>query len=151
MNTKELLLKLKNVFIEADEDVKLSEDTQEEIVDTTDDLKETEVEIEQEVELAEEEKEESAPAQEPVIEYATKVELQEFQKTIMDILEKMQKVSEEKKDVPEDLSSQEIELKEEVEEISHSPEVEVEKKMNFTTPKANQNTVKSRIYNKLFS
>lgn len=151
MNAKEILHKVKNVFIEAEEEINLSENTQEEIVETTDELKETEVEIEQEVELAEE-SEEPSPKQEPVVEYATKVELQEFQKTIMDILEKMQKINEDKKDVPEDLSSQEVELKEEeVEEISHSPEVEVEKKHNFTNPQANQNTLKSRIYNQLFS
>jgi hypothetical protein len=140
-STKELLKQLHDVFVPKVIETELSED----IV--------TEEIIVEEVELADhvEEAPVETPAVEaqPTVEYATKLELQEFARTFLELLDSMQKVTEPKKDVPEALSKEEVELS--VEEILHSPEVEVEKKTNLHNGNKNLNTIQSRINNKLFS
>ena len=144
MNTKEILLKLKDVFTsnvdEVDSNIELSEES-----------KELEV-VTEEVELMEETSNEEV--KEAVVEYATKLELQELKKTFLELLDAMQKSDESKADVPQDLSSdKEVELASEevVEEIAHSPELEVDKVVNFSIEKRKENTIKSRIYSKLFN
>ena len=146
---KELLTKLKEVFAPTDIPMPKPE------VELTEKIKETEV-VQEKVELADEPKEEKeAPAQEEVkVEYATKLELQELQRTFMDLLEAMQKTSEVKQEVPQELSAEakeEVELAEEVEEIPHNPEEAVAKVENFSPVKSNPNSLKSRIYNQLFN
>lgn len=141
---KDILTKLKNVFgtqevkQEAEQEIVALET---EVVDEQVLVDETKVE---EVVLAEEEKE--MPKEEPVqVQYVTKLELDEFKKTMLELIEKIIPVMETKREVPQELSSDE-----KVEEISHSPEVQVEKKSNLFVGKEN-NSIKSRIYSKLFS
>jgi len=146
MNTKEILQKLREVFVPEVEETQLSEiEVQTE---------EVQVEVEQ-VELADAPVEEVAPVDVPApitVEYATKLELEEMKRTFLELLEAFQKETEVKKDVPAELSSDvEVELAENVDEISHSPELEVEKKLNFSVPKSNNESIEAKIYNKLFN
>jgi hypothetical protein len=146
MNTKEILQQLKAVFYPS------------EVIETelSEEVKETEV-VAEEVELAEANADsaEDSPApmveEEPKVEYATKVELQEFARTFLELLEAMQKQTETTPEVPQELSSDEVELSTDVEEINHSPELEVEKKVSLNVGNRNANTIQSRIYKTLFN
>lgn len=145
MNTKEILQRLHDVFVPKVEETQLSEiETEvEEIVE----------EVVEKIELAEEPAEEAPQEEAPaVVEYATKLELEEMKRTFMQLFEAMQKESETKKEVPQELSKEEVELSSDVDEISHSPELDVEKKVDLHRPKSSQNeTIQSRIYSKLFN
>ena len=146
-NVKEMLHQLKNVFTPIDETPELKE-----VVLNTEVVAE-EVEVtepqNEEVELAEAPMD--APAEAPVVEeakveYATKLELQELQRSIMELLEKVLKPEESKQDVPQELS-----VEEKPEEISHSPELQVEKKVNLYPTSGKRDTIQSRIYKQLYS
>jgi len=142
MEEKTILQKLKEVF--APDTV----ETQLEAVEVVEEV------IVEEVELADEPAKEEAPVEAaPVVtvEYATKVELEEMKKKFMDLFEAMQRESETKQEVPQELSKEEVELASEVEEVVHSPELEVEKKINFSAPKASNESLETKIYNKLFN
>ena len=145
MNTKDVLQKLQEVFSPKEIEAELSEV----------EVKEEEVveEVVEQTELAEEPEKEEAPVEAaPVqtVEYATKLELEEMKKKFMDLLVAWQKESITEKEVPQELSKEEeVELA--VEEIAHSPELEVEKKQNFHVPKVNNESLESKIYNKLFN
>lgn len=153
---KEVLHELKKVFVNDVEKTELSEAVLEtEVITEQVELAETTEET-TEVELAEapmDESKEDAPVVEEKVEYVTKLELQDFQRTIMELLEKVLKPMESKQDVPKELSADEkTELSEVPEEISHSPEVEVEKKADLYRPKVMQNeSIQSRVYSKLFN
>ena len=102
-------------------------------------------EEEVEVEAKEEEKEEMG--------YATKEELAEVKAMIEDIkamLEPKEEMSAEpKEEVKEELSSDKVELSEEVEGISHNPEKATSKKeLNLYSQKGKNNTLNT-IFNKL--
>jgi len=145
MNTKDVLQKLQEVFSPKEIEAELSEV---EVV-----VEEVVEEVVEQTELAEEPVKEEAPVEvAPVqtVEYATKLELEEMKKKFMDLLVAWQKESITEKEVPQELSKEEeVELA--VEEIAHSPELEVEKKQNFHVPKANNESLESKIYNKLFN
>jgi len=145
MNTKDVLQKLQEVFSPKEIEAELSEV---EVV-----VEEVVEEVVEQTELAEEPMKEEAPVEvAPVqtVEYATKLELEEMKKKFMDLLVAWQKESITEKEVPQELSKEEeVELA--VEEIAHSPELEVEKKQNFHVPKANNESLESKIYNKLFN
>ena len=145
MNTKDVLQKLQEVFSPKAIEAELSEV---EVV-----VEEVVEEVVEQTELAEEPMKEEAPVEvAPVqtVEYATKLELEEMKKKFMDLLVAWQKESITEKEVPQELSKEEeVELA--VEEIAHSPELEVEKKQNFHVPKANNESLESKIYNKLFN
>lgn len=151
MNTKEILQKLQTLFQPKVEETQLSE-----IEVQSEEIKE---EVVEQVELAEapkDEKEEvpmqeEAPAQ--AVEFATKLELEEMKRTFLELFAALQKEAESKQEVPKELSSDvEVELAENVEEISHSPELEVEKKFDLYKPKSNQSeSIQSTIYKKLFN
>ena len=140
-----VLQKLQEVFSPKEIEAELSEVevVEEEVLE----------EVVEQTELAEEPVKEEAPVEvAPVqtVEYATKLELEEMKKKFMDLFEAMQKESITEKEVPQELSKEEeVELA--VEEIAHSPELEVEKKQNFHVPKANNESLESKIYNKLFN
>jgi hypothetical protein len=145
MNTKDVLQKLQQVFSPKEIEAELSEV---EVV-----LEEVIEEVAEQTELAEEPVQEEAPVEAapvPTVEYATKLEVEEMKKTFLDLLAAMQQESQVEKEVPQELSKEEeVELA--VEEIAHSPELEVEKKQNFYVPKANNESLESKIYNKLFN
>ena len=145
MNTKDVLQKLQEVFSPKEIEAELSEV---EVV-----VEEVVEEVVEQTELAEEPMKEEAPVEAaPIqtVEYATKLELEEMKKKFMDLLVAWQKESITEKEVPQELSKEEeVELA--VEEIAHSPELEVEKKQNFHVPKANNESLESKIYNKLFN
>ena len=147
MNTKDVLQKLQEVFSPKEIEAELSEV---EVV-----VEEVVEEVVEQTELAEEPMKEEAPVEAaPVqtVEYATKLELEEMKKKFMDLLVAWQKESITEKEVPQELSkSKEEEVELAVEEIAHSPELEVEKKQNFHVPKANNESLESKIYNKLFN
>ena len=150
--TKKLLNDLKNVFLSKDEIIDSTEVevTQDEVVELTEDTVEDIIEetVSEDIELAEtpSDEEKSDPEVEaPKVEYVTKLEFQEFQKTILELLEKALKPEESKKEVPQELSA-------DVEEISHSPELQVEKKFDHLKPSGTRKeTIEQRIYNQLFS
>lgn len=154
---KEVLHELKKVFVNDVEKTELSEAVLEtEVITEQVELTETTEETTEEVELAEapmDEAKDEAPVVEEKVEYVTKLELQDFQRTIMELLEKVLKPMESKQDVPKELSVDEkTELSEVPEEISHSPEVEVEKKADLYKPKVMRNeSIQSRVYSKLFN
>ena len=148
MNTKEILQQLKEVFVPKVEETQLSEiEVQEE---------EIQEEVVEQVELADAPKEDVAPAEEPApaptMEFATKLELEEMKRTFLELLAALQKETEGKQEVPQELSSDvEVELAENVDEISHSPELEVEKKLELKYGNKNLNSIQSRIYSTLFN
>jgi hypothetical protein len=148
MNTKEILQKLQAVFQPKVEETQLSE------IEVQ--LDEVQEEVVEQVELADAPKEDVAPAVEaepaPTMEYATKLELEEMKRTFLELLAALQKETEGKQEVPQELSSDvEVELAENVDEISHSPELEVEKKLELKYGNKNLNSIQSRIYSTLFN
>lgn len=150
MNTKEILQKLQAVFQPKVEETQLSE------IEVQ--LEEVQEEVVEQVELADAPKEDVAPAVEaepapaPTMEYATKLELEEMKRTFLELLAALQKETEGKQEVPQELSSDvEVELAENVDEISHSPELEVEKKLELKYGNKNLNSIQSRIYSTLFN
>ena len=148
MNTKEILQKLQAVFQPKVEETQLSE------IEVQ--LDEVQEEVVEQVELADAPKEDVAPAVEaepaPTMEYATKLELEEMKRTFLELLAALQKETEVKQEVPQELSSDvEVELAENVDEISHSPELEVEKKLELKYGNKNLNSIQSRIYSTLFN
>ena len=151
MNTKEILQKLRDVFTSPEIEAELSQD-----IELSEEVKEVEV-VQEEVELAEEApvEEAAAPMPEEKVEYATKVELQEFKQQFLDLLSAMQKSVETKAEVPQELSSdkkeEEVELSDDAEEISHSPEVEVDKNLQLKDNNKNLNSIQSRVFNTLFN
>lgn len=148
MNTKEILQKLQAVFQPKVEETQLSE------IEVQ--LEEVQEEVVEQVELADAPKEDAAPAVEPApaptMEFATKLELEEMKRTFLELLAALQKETVSKQEVPQELSSDvEVELAENVDEISHSPELEVEKKFALKGGNNNLNSIQSRIYNTLFN
>ena len=148
MNTKEILQKLQAVFQPKVEETQLSE------IEVQ--LDEVQEEVVEQVELADAPKEDVAPAVEaepaPTMEFATKLELEEMKRTFLELLAALQKETEGKQEVPQELSSDvEVELAENVDEISHSPELEVEKKLELKYGNKNLNSIQSRIYSTLFN
>ena len=135
----------------------VSEEVQEELSEVSEEVIEStdEVELSEEVaetELAEdgtedetkEEEVQAAPA------YVTSQELSSFKNEMMSMIESLLKEKQEaSKEMPAQLSEQ-VELSEEVEEISHSPEQEVEAKSNNLYAQSRVATTKDRVFAKLF-
>jgi hypothetical protein len=147
MNTKEILQKLQAVFVPKVEETQLSE------IEVQ--VEETIVEAEQ-VELADAVVKDAVPSQDATVEtmeYATKLELEEMKRTFLELLAALQNETVVKQEVPQALSSDvEVELAEEANEIAHSPELEVEKKVDLYKPKAMANeSIQSRVMSRLFN
>ena len=135
---------------EETEEVELSEETEtEEVVEeAAEEVEETEEETE-EVELAEEKEEEvQAPK------YATVDEMNAMKNDILKAMESLMKDKyESDKEVPAQLSTEEIELSEEeqAEEFVPSPESNVEEKRQVLYSQQRTMTTKDRVFNKLFN
>jgi hypothetical protein len=164
MKATEILEKLQNVFLSTEAEVsetpieevkeelsseevvenvelEAQEEVSEEVVEETTELAEEEEVVEEEVV----EEESAAP------EYATKEDLSKMKQEFMDVIESLVKKEEEyQKEVPAELSS-DVDLSEEAEEISHSPESGVESKARFVIGGNRPMTTKDRVFNKMFN
>ena len=113
----------------------------------------TELEEDAKEELAEEEVEEEVIEEAPEELYATKEELNkvvaEFKAMYEQLMDGMGQ--EEASDAPAELSSDKVELSEESEEISHSPEAEVDSKPMNLYSQNRPMTTQQRVFNKLFN
>lgn len=113
------------------------------------------IELKEEVELAEDDVKAEPKAEEVkqvIANFATQEELSQVK---MELLEMIKSIIEDKssvgeKEVPQELSSQEIEL-EVVEEIVHSPEAEVAKKKVVLFETSKHATIEGRINQMLFN
>ena len=145
---------------EATEEVELTEEVSEEVQEELSEVTEEVIEATEEVELSEEvtetelaedgtedetkEEVQAAPA------YVTSEELSLLKNEMMSMIESLLKEKQESyKEIPAQLSEQ-VELSEEVEEISHSPEQEVEAKSNNLYAQSRVATTKDRVFAKLF-
>jgi hypothetical protein len=157
MKATEIINKFKNVLlsVEAEEEtpVELSTEVETEVVEEQVELAEETVveETSLEEEIIEEEVVEEIVEDESI--YATKEELSkvvaEFKAMYDQMMDNMGEV--ESSDVPEELSSDKVELSEETESIAHSPEAEVSSNtMNLYSQKQPK-TTKQRVFNKLFN
>tara|TARA_R110000822_G_scaffold158748_1_gene298258 strand:+ start:1336 stop:1812 length:477 start_codon:yes stop_codon:yes gene_type:complete len=157
MKATEIINKFKNVLlsVEAEEEtpVELSTEVETEVVEEQVELAEETVveETSLEEEIIEEEVVEEVVEDESI--YATKEELSkvvaEFKAMYDQMMDNMGEV--ESSDVPEELSSDKVELSEETESIAHSPEAEVSSNtMNLYSQKQPK-TTKQRVFNKLFN
>ena len=157
MKATEIINKFKNVLlsVEAEEEtpVELSTEVETEVVEEQVELAEETVveETSLEEEIIEEEVVEEIVEDESI--YATKEELNkvvaEFKAMYDQMMDNMGEV--ESSDVPQELSSDKVELSEETESIAHSPEAEVSSNtMNLYSQKQPK-TTKQRVFNKLFN
>ena len=104
-------------------------------------------EAKQEQVEAEKNAEEVAEDESPVMEYASKQDLEKLKVEFMSIIESLMKKEEEyKKEVPAELSAEEP-----VEEISHSPESGIETKSKFVIGGNRAMTTKDRVFAKMFN
>lgn len=163
MKATEILEKLQNVFLSAEAEVSEApvEETKEEL-SSEEVVENVELEAQEEVseevveettELAEEEvvEEEVVEEEAAAPEYATKQDIEDLKKEFMGIIEGLMKKEEEyKKEVPAELSA-EVELSEQVEEISHSPEAGIETKTKFVIGGNRPRTTKDRVFAKMFN
>lgn len=142
--------------IEVTEEEVISEEVSEEVIEEEVELSEEVVSEETEVELAEEAPVEEAPVVEAVKEeYASKEDLGKLSAEISALADLLNNMNP-KKDVPQQLSAEEIEVKEtveaEVEVIAVSPEAEVKANFNHLNVPTNKgNSTKNIVWNKLFS
>jgi type III secretion system FlhB-like substrate exporter len=160
MKATEIIDKFKNVLlsVEAEEETPVQEELSAEVKE---EVAEEQVELAQEEtveensaeELAEEEVEEEVIEEAPEELYATKEELNkvvaEFKAMYEQLMDGMGQ--EEASDAPAELSSDKVELSEESEEISHSPEAEVDSKPMNLYSQNRPMTTQQRVFNKLFN
>lgn len=164
MKATEILEKLQNVFLSTEAEVSETpieevkeELSSEEVVENVELEAQEEVSgevVEETTELAEEEEvveEEVVEEEAAAPEYATKEDLSKMKQEFMDVIESLVKKEEEyQKEVPAELSS-DVDLSEEAEEISHSPESGVESKARFVIGGNRPMTTKDRVFNKMFN
>jgi len=160
MKATEIIDKFKNVLlsVEAEEETPVQEELSAEVKE---EVAEEQVELAQEEtveensaeELAEEEGEEEIIEEAPEELYATKEELNkvvaEFKAMYEQLMDGMGQ--EEASDAPAELSSDKVELSEEAEAISHSPEAEVDSKPMNLYSQNRPMTTQQRVFNKLFN
>ncbi len=159
MKATEILGKLKDVLLSTEEVVtetpieEVKEElSAEEVVENVElESQEEVVEevVEDTTELAEEDEvvEEVIEDEAPVAEYASKQDLEDLKKEFMGVIEGLMKKEEEyNKEVPAELSSDEV-----VEEISHSPEAGIESKSKFVIGGNRAMTTKDRVFAKMFN
>jgi len=159
MKATEILGKLKDVLLSTEEVVtetpieEIKEElSAEEVVENAElESQEEVVEevVEDTTELAEEDEvvEEVIEDEAPVAEYASKQDLEDLKKEFMGVIEGLMKKEEEyNKEVPAELSSDEV-----VEEISHSPEAGIESKSKFVIGGNRAMTTKDRVFAKMFN
>lgn len=160
MKATEIIDKFKNVLlsVEAEEETPVQEELSAEVKE---EVAEEQVELAQEEtveensaeELAEEEVEEEVIEEAPEEIYATKEELNKVVAEFKAMYEQMMDGmgQEEASDAPAELSSDKVELSEEAEAISHSPEAEVDSKPMNLYSQNRPMTTQQRVFNKLFN
>ncbi|MDA9908045.1 hypothetical protein N9D22_06615 [Flavobacteriaceae bacterium] len=158
MKATEILNNVKELLNLSKEEIKVEDIAVEESVElSTEEVTEEVKEEVEEVVLAEEPKEEVVIEEEveaPAMSYATSDELAAVKSELLSMIKALieDKPMGEAKEVPEELSKQEeVELSENVEEVVHSPEAEIEKKKNLLSNLNKTMTTEQRVNRMLFN
>ncbi len=158
MKATEILNNVKELLNLSKEEIKVEDIAVEESVElSTEEVTEEVKEEVEEVVLAEEPKEEVVIEEEveaPAMSYATSEELAAVKSELLSMIKALieDKPMGEAKEVPEELSKQEeVELSENVEEVVHSPEAEIEKKKNLLSNLNKSMTTEQRVNRMLFN
>jgi len=158
MKATEILNNVKDLLNLSKEELKVEDVAVEESVElSTEEVTEEVKEEVEEVVLAEEPKEEVVIEEEveaPAMSYATSDDLAAVKSELLSMIKALieDKPMGETKEVPEELSKQEeVELSENVEEVVHSPEAEIEKKKNLLSNLNKSMTTEQRVNRMLFN
>ena len=158
MKATEILNNVKDLLNLSKEEIKVEDIAVEESVElSTEEVTEEVKEEVEEVVLAEEPKEEVVIEEEvesPVMSYATSDDLAAVKSELLSMIKALieDKPMGETKEVPEELSKQEeVELSENVEEVVHSPEAQIEKKNNLLSNPNKSMTTEQRVNRMLFN
>ena len=158
MKATEILNNVKELLNLSKEEIKVEDIAVEESVElSTEEVTEEVKEEVEEVVLAEEPKEEVVIEEEveaPVMSYATSDDLAAVKAELLSMIKALieDKPMGEAKEVPEELSKQEeVELSENVEEVVHSPEAQIEKKKNLLSNPNKPMTIEERVNRMLFN
>jgi len=158
MKATEILNNVKELLNLSKEEVKVEDIAVEESVElSTEEVTEKVEEEVEEVVLADEPKEEVVIEEEveaPAMSYATSDELAAVKSELLSMIKALieDKPMGEVKEVPEELYKQEeVELSENVEEVVHSPEAQIEKKKNLLSNPNKSMTIEDRVNRMLFN
>ena len=158
MKATEILNNVKELLNLSKEEVKVEDIAVEESVElSTEEVAEEVKEEVEEVVLAEEPKEEVVIEEEveaPAMSYATSDELAAVKSELLSMIKALieDKPMGEAKEVPQELSKQEeVELSENVEEVVHSPEAQIEKKKSLLSNPNKSMTIEERVNRMLFN
>jgi len=158
MKATEILNNVKELLNLSKEEIKVEDIAVEESVElSTEEVTEEVKEEVEEVVLAEEPKEEVVIEEEveaPAMSYATSDELAAVKSELLSMIKALieDKPMGEAKEVPAELSKQEeVELSENVEEVVHSPEAQIEKKKNLLSNPNKSMTTEQRVNRMLFN
>ena len=158
MKATEILNNVKELLNLSKEEIKVEDIAVEESVElSTEEVTEEVKEEVEEVVLAEEPKEEVVIEEEveaPAMSYATSDELAAVKSELLSMIKALieDKPMGEAKEVPAELSKQEeVELSENVEEVVHSPEAQIEKKKNLLSNPNKSMTIEQRVNRMLFN
>ena len=158
MKATEILNNVKDLLNLSKEEVKVEDIAVEESVElSTEEVTEEVKEEVEEVVLAEEPKEEVVIEEEveaPVMSYASSDDLAAIKAELLSMIKALieDKPMGEAKEVPEELSKQEeVELSENVEEVVHSPEAQIEKKKSLLSNPNKSMTIEDRVNRMLFN
>ena len=158
MKATEILNNVKELLNLSKEEMKVEDVAVEESVElSTEEVTEEVKEEVEEVVLADEPKEEVVIEEEveaPEMSYATSDELAAVKSELLAMIKALieDKPMGEVEEVPEDLSKkEEVELSENVEEVVHSPEAQVEKKKNLLSNPNKSMTIEERVNRMLFN
>lgn len=158
MKATEILNNVKELLNLSKEEVKVEDIAVEESVElSTEEVTEEIKEEVEEVVLAEEPNEEVVIEEEveaPVMSYATSDDLAAVKAELLSMIKALieDKPMGEAKEVPEELSKQEeVELSENVEEVVHSPEAQIEKKKSLLSNPNKSMTTEQRVNRMLFN
>ena len=158
MKATEILNNVKELLNLSKEEIKVEDIAVEESVElSTEEVTEEVKEEVEEVVLAEEPNEEVVIEEEveaPAMSYATSDELAAVKSELLSMIKALieDKPMGEAKEVPEELSKQEeVELSENVEEVVHSPEAQIEKKKSLLSNPNKSMTIEDRVNRMLFN
>jgi hypothetical protein len=158
MKATEILNNVKELLNLSKEEIKVEDIAVEESVElSTEEVAEEVKEEVEEVVLAEEPKEEVVIEEEvetPAMSYATSEDLAAVKSELLSMIKALieDKPMGEAKEVPQELSKQEeVELSENVEEVVHSPEAQIEKKKSLLSNPNKSMTIEDRVNRMLFN
>jgi hypothetical protein len=158
MKATEILNNVKELLNLSKEEIKVEDIAVEESVElSTEEVTEEVKEEVEEVVLAEEPKEEVVIEEEveaPAMSYATSEDLAAVKSELLSMIKALieDKPMGESKEVPQELSKQEeVELSENVEEVVHSPEAQIEKKKSLLSNPNKSMTIEERVNRMLFN